>query len=96
MFHDPRGDVFENSRISSYLPDNPRNVTNPKLKIDVPGISKILETDSSKFMLTAKDVESKQVGVLGVAASSVLMGDTSIFTPQTIDLPKVRAANREK
>ena len=96
VFHDPRGDAFENSRIGSYYPEHRRNITNPKLKIDVPGISKILETDSSKFMLTTKDVESKQAGILGVAASSVLMGDTSIFTPQSIILPKVRAGgNRD-
>ena len=95
IFNDPRGDAFESSRIGSFVPESNRNAVNPKLKIDVPGIQKILETDSSKFMLTNKDVELKKSGALGVAASSVLMGDTSIFTPQSVILPKVRVGGHK-
>ena len=53
-----------------------------------------METNSSKLILTETNPSQKKP--FGVAGSSVLMGNTAMFSPQNITLPKVKVSKHSE
>lgn len=75
-----------------------KKVTINNISVDPDFIEKYeisgIHSESSKLILTESKTGPKHANAsLGVAASSVLMGDTSMFTPQSVMLPKIKVKN---